>query len=260
MSDDSRVERADGLRAATDGPLFAVVGVFDGLHRGHLYLLDHLVENARDHGARPTVVTFDSHPDEVLVGKAPPLLLDPDERLERMSDLGVQVAVVHHFDEALRRTEFDTFIGMITDRTRLAGLLMTPDTAFGFERRGTPDRLRELGERSNPSFEVVVVPPYMIDGRPISSSEIRKRVLTGDLAGAEELLGRPYALVGELGARGRVTFPLPMAIPPPGEYHCAEATVAVAADGSVTVLDGIGSGGGRIRLSFKSVPASSPRN
>jgi riboflavin kinase/FMN adenylyltransferase len=255
------MDRGDGLRVvpgvdalvASDGPLFAVVGVFDGLHRGHLYLLEHLVRNADERGARPTVITFDSHPDEILVGKAPPLLLDPDERLERMATAGVEVAVVQHFDDALRRTEFDAFIRMITDRARLHGLLMTPDAAFGYERRGTPDALGELGKRVDPPFEVVVVPPFTIDGRPISSSEIRRRVLAGDLAGAEELLGRPYAVVGELGPDGRVTFQLPIALPPPGAYRCAEGTVVVGADASMTLFDADRLGEGRVRLTFLGV-------
>jgi riboflavin kinase/FMN adenylyltransferase len=252
------MDRGDGLRVvpgvdalvASVGPLFAVVGVFDGLHRGHLYLLEHLVRSAGERRARASVITFDSHPDEILVGKAPPLLLDPGERLERMAAAGVEVAVVQHFDDALRRTEFDAFIRMITDRTRLDGLLMTPDAAFGYERRGTPDALRELGKRVDPRFEVVVVPPFTIEGRPISSSEIRRRVLAGDLAGAEELLGRPYAVVGELGPHGRVRFQLPIALPPPGEYPCAEGTVVVGADASVTLLDSDRGGAGRIRLTF----------
>ncbi len=86
------------------GPAFVVVGVFDGLHLGHLYLLRHLVAEAAARAAQPTVITFDHHPDEVLTGHAPPLLLDPIERLERLADAGVQVTVVQHFDAALRET------------------------------------------------------------------------------------------------------------------------------------------------------------
>jgi riboflavin kinase/FMN adenylyltransferase len=258
MTDDQRLEGDIGLRVvpgvtaldAVDGPLFAVVGVFDGLHRGHLYVLDHLVRAARERDARPAVITFDSHPDEVLVGKAPPLLLEPGERLERMAGVGVEIAVVQHFDDALRRTEYDVFIAMITERTRLTGLLMTPDAAFGYERRGTPDALRALGEQSEPPFEVAVVPPFVIDGHPISSSEIRRRVQAGHLVGAEELLGRPYSVVGSVDSAGRVTFPLPMALPPAGEYRCAEARVGVSSDGTVEVLDQAGLGAGRIRLTF----------
>ena len=85
------------------GPIFVVIGVFDGLHLGHAYLLEHLVSEAAARDARPTVITFDHHPDEVLMGKAPPLLLDPGERLERLEAAGVEVTVVQPFDEAVRR-------------------------------------------------------------------------------------------------------------------------------------------------------------
>jgi riboflavin kinase/FMN adenylyltransferase len=217
------VAGVDALRPG-HGPLFAVVGVFDGLHLGHRWLLDALLMHAERLGARPAVITFDSHPDEVLVGAAPPLLLDPSDRLRLLQDAGVAVVVVQHFDEDLRRTPYEEFVRRITVRTRLAGLLMTPDTAFGHERRGTPDALAELGTRSDPPFEVVVVPQFALDGRPVSSSEIRRLVQSGALAKAGRLLGRPYSVAG---ARGEpdgvsssipVSFPLPVAFPPAGAY------------------------------------------
>ena len=71
--------------APEHGPAFAVVGVFDGLHLGHRYLFDHLVPEAPPATRMPCVITFDHHPDEVLTGSAPPLLLDPEERLERLA-------------------------------------------------------------------------------------------------------------------------------------------------------------------------------
>src|SRR6266550_4461177 len=83
------------------GPLFAVIGVFDGIHVGHQYLLRHLVSDARRRGARAAVITFDSHPDEILVGAAPPLLVDPSERLRLLGEAGVGVVIVQHFDAAV---------------------------------------------------------------------------------------------------------------------------------------------------------------
>ena len=77
------------------------VGVFDGLHLGHAYLLERLVGEAGARAARPTVITFDAHPDAVLVGSAPPLLMDPAERLERLAAMGVDVVVFEHFDGKL---------------------------------------------------------------------------------------------------------------------------------------------------------------
>ncbi len=220
----------DGLRSE-HGPLFAVVGVFDGLHRGHAYLLEHLVREAAVRAARPAVITFDHHPDEVLTGQAPPLLLHPDERLERLAAAGVAVTVVVHFDDAVRHTTYDRFIESIRARTALAGLLMTPDTAFGFERRGTPEALAELGARDG--FDVVVVPPFMLDGAPVSSSEIRKAIGRGDLATAHRLLGRPVGLQGEL-RDGSATFEWPLATPPVGDYPCRVDGVAA----NLSVRDG----------------------
>ena len=206
------------------GPVFAVVGVFDGLHRGHLYLLDHLEREAASRGARATVITFDHHPDEVITGTAPPLLLDPQERLERLERAGVDVTVVQHFDDAVRRTTYDRFIEMIRERTTLSGLVMTPDAAFGFERRGTPAVLAELGARDG--FDVVVVPPFTLDGRPVRSSDVRAAIAAGDLATAEALLGRPVTIAGIAGPRrdgagATLAFAWPMALPPDGTYDCA---------------------------------------
>jgi riboflavin kinase/FMN adenylyltransferase len=250
------------------GPIFAVIGVFDGIHRGHQYLLAHLVAEARRRGARPAVVTFDSHPDEVIVGAAPPLLLDPEERIRLLELAGVEVIVVQHFDAALRMTEYDDFIHRITARTVLAGILMTPDAAFGHDRRGTPDAVRSLGERDG--FDLVIVPPFEIDGRSVRSSDIRAAIGAGDLAGAERLLGRPYAVAGTLGPDGRLASPMPVALPPDGRYAVriqrsgedgrevapADATIEVE---SGELVDRARSGaGGPVLVSFIAPPGGQP--
>ena len=220
----------DGLRPE-HGPIFAVVGVFDGLHRGHAYLLERLVEEAAARSARATVITFDAHPDEVLTGTAPPLLLHPDERLERLAAAGVGVTVVQHFDDAVRRTPYDAFIARIQAGTSLAGLLMTPDAAFGFERRGTPDALTALGR--DRGFDVVVAPPFSLDGRTVRSSDIRTAIASGDLTAAAGMLGRPVTLRGEL-RDGKIGFDWPMAMPPDGDYVC----LVDGLEGQLAVRDG----------------------
>jgi riboflavin kinase / FMN adenylyltransferase len=201
----------DALRADL-GRLFVVVGVFDGLHLGHLYLLGRLREEAALRDARPAVITFDHHPDEVLTGAAPPLLCDPEDRLERLEAAGVAVTVVQHFDVALRMTEYDAFVSRIADRVDLAGFLMTPDSAFGHERRGTPAAVADLG------YAVVVIPAMELRGQPVRSGEIRAALAAGELERATDLLGRPYAISGSLGAAGDIALPMPVALPPPGRY------------------------------------------
>jgi riboflavin kinase/FMN adenylyltransferase len=248
------------------GRLFVVVGVFDGLHLGHLYLLGRLCQEAARRDARPTVITFDHHPDEILTGAAPPLLCDADERLERLAAAGVEVTVVQHFDVALRMTEFDEFIRRIADRSRLAGFLMTPDSAFGHERRGTPQAVAALG--AGMGYEVEVIPALELDGRPVRSGEIRADIAAGDLAGAARLLGRPYAVVGEGRPASdddvRLVFPMPVALPPAGEYparieaatrgagssHAGVAGMARIDVGGALMLRGAPLAGSRHRVVF----------
>lgn len=237
------------------GPVFVVVGVFDGLHRGHAYLLEHLVAEASKRAAKPTVITFDHHPDEILVGAAPPLLCDPDERLELLAEAGVAVTVVQTFDVALRMTPFDEFIRRIVARVQLAGFLMTPDAAFGHERGGTAETVSELGRTMG--FDVAVLPPFELDGRPVRSSDIRAAIGAGDLVTAERLLGRPYSVVGEMD-EDELIFPMPVALPPPGPYPAAAdghlTTIYIVPGGSVQVGERRQGSEGRVRVTFDARP------
>lgn len=258
----SVVHGIDALNPAF-GRLFVVVGVFDGLHLGHEYLLRALGEETRRRGARPAVITFDHHPDEILTGSAPPLLCDPEERLARLEAAGVAVTVVQTFDVALRETPFDAFVRRIAARADLAGFLMTPDSAFGYQRAGTPATVAALGREIG--YEVAVAPPFTLDDEAVSSSAIRAAIASGDLSTAERLLGRPYAVVGRGARIARdpiLTFETPVALPPAGWYvvriddldegtvHASDHVRVLGPKG--VRLTGIWLGGPRWRVTFES--------
>jgi len=257
--DPTTIGGVEALRGG-DGPIFAVIGVFDGIHRGHQYLLRHLDLQAEAHHARPTVITFDAHPDEVILGAAPPLLLDAEERLRLLGAAGVEVVIVQHFDAALRATEYDAFLGRITSRTRLAGVLMTPDAAFGHDRRGTPETVAALGR--DQGFDLVVRPPFLIDGRPVRSSDIRAAIAAGDLGEAERLLGRPHAVSGIVDDAGRVSFAIPVALPQAGSHRVLVGGTAgtprtdegqaatLTVDTAGWTLDPAPPAGGPVRITF----------
>ena len=256
------------------GRVFFAVGVFDGLHRGHLYLLDQLRLAATRRAARPGVITFDAHPDQILVGAAPPLLVDPDERLERLAAAGVEITVVQHFDDVLRTTTYQDFVGRIADRLDLAGFLMTPDAAFGHERGGTPTTLAALGGRLG--FDVEVVPVLSGDEGVIRSSAIRSAIAQGDLARASAMLGRDVAVVGQAaaGADGstRLDFQLPVALPPDGSYRVVVEVAGepvplrrrlLVAGGRAALEPRVEAPAGhriRVRLPSEPTPASIPRS
>jgi len=125
---------------------------------------------------------------------------------------------------------------------------MTPDAAFGFERRGTPQTVGALAEAEG--FDLVVVEPFVLDGASVSSSAIRKAIGAGDLATAERLLGRPVSLRGE--ARdGTVTFEWPLAMPPDGQYPSlidGRLTSVSVRDGTVRLATPMGDGPIRMEL------------
>jgi riboflavin kinase/FMN adenylyltransferase len=244
------VHGVDGLHSDL-GRLFVVIGVFDGLHLGHQYLLGELVREAARLDARPAVLTFDHHPDEILTGSAPPLLCDPEERLQRLEAAGVEVTIVQTFDQALRQTPYDVFVRSIADRVDLAGLLMTPDSAFGFDRQGNPETVAALGRELG--YEVAVVPPFTLDDGPVASSRIRTAIADGDLPGAARQLGRRVAVVGMVSRALRdateLAFDMPVALPLRGTYEAAVETPGGAVRSRTLVIDS-----GSVRL-MPAIPA-----
>ena len=181
------------------GRLFVVVGVFDGLHRGPRSTC------SRELAARPPRRTTPGRPSSRSTttptrssrATAPPLLCDPDERLERLAAAGVAVTVVQTFDVALRETPYDAFVRRIADRVELAGFLMTPESAFGYERGGTPETVAALGRELG--YDVVVVPA--VHARRRARAQLgHPRGDRGRRPRPGRAAARPAVLVGRSGA------------------------------------------------------------
>lgn len=210
-----------------DTRLAVTVGVFDGVHRGHQQVFRVLEETARRLGALPVVVTFDPHPDAVVAGRAPDMLMDRRERIERINRLIGGLVVLQTFDEVFRRTTAEEFVERLGGGQNLAALVMTRVSAFGRDRGGTLPVLREMGAAGG--WELVEAPTLDSGGARVSSARTRELVAEGQLKTAAELLGRPFALVGSVvhgEQRGRelgfptanLDFGQPVALPPDGIY------------------------------------------
>jgi riboflavin kinase / FMN adenylyltransferase len=218
----------------------ATVGVFDGVHLGHLHVLRALSRLAAERAAMPVAITFEPHPQAVVTGRTPDLICDPDEKLVRMGDAGAELVVVQRFDAAFREQTAEEFLERLARGRDLAGLVMSPESAFGRDRQGTVDTVRRLASRDG--WQLVEVDTLEVDGARVSSGRIRELVMAGDLGGAARLLGRPYAVTGVAGTGAgdgwlSVEPPAPFAMPPAGGYlvDVAEGWEARA------VIDGTGS-------------------
>jgi riboflavin kinase/FMN adenylyltransferase len=210
--------------------LVATVGAFDGLHRGHQRILGETVRTAAQLGAASVVVTFEPHPDAVIRGRPPLVLCDEQERLARMLAAGIDHVVVQRFDRRLAALTAEEFLDRVGRGRDLAGLVMTPETAFGRDRHGTAVTLARLAAERG--FRLVEAAPLALSGERVSSSRIRAHVEAGRLAAAAHLLGRRHAVMGTVvrgDGRGRdlgyptanLAFAQPVVLPPDGIYAVA---------------------------------------
>ncbi len=221
---------ASGLPPDVPGTVLTI-GSFDGVHRGHRLVLDLLAARARESGLRSVLVTFHPHPVAVANPAAAPLLLTTaEEKAEVLVESRLDYAVVYPFTRTLAGYDATQFVDeVLLRRLGMRELLVGYDHGFGRGRSGDAEVLRELGRLRG--FAVTVVPPVQgRDGRPISSTSVRRAVAGGDLARAADGLARPYAVGGMVipgAGRGRalgfrtinVAPPSPRKLlPPEGVY------------------------------------------
>lgn len=174
------------------------VGTFDGVHRGHLAILDQLRQAASERGMRSMVITFDPHPRQVLQPDSQITLLTPTrQKLELLDKAGVDYSAVLAFSREFSQIPADRFvIDYLIGRFQMGCLVMGYDHAFGKDRSGGEKVLAELSKVYD--FDLIKVPPVIEDERPVSSSWVRKSLEEGHLRQAAGLLGRWYTITGQV--------------------------------------------------------------
>jgi riboflavin kinase/FMN adenylyltransferase len=210
----------------------ATVGVFDGVHRGHQYLIERLVAAAEKMASPAVVLTFDPHPEALLTGSAPPALTTTAEKAILLRELGVDRLVVAKFDRRLAEMTPEEFVREVLVGQLNAGrLVVSPMWRFGRGGGGDVNLLAVEGERHG--FEVEVVEPLVSDGRLISSTAIRGLLLKGQVESAAEMLGRWYPVEGPVvsgDGRGReLGYPTLNVEPPRDKLVPADGIYAVLA-------------------------------
>lgn len=184
-------------------PRALTIGNFDGVHRGHQSLLKTLDAYASRAGVSRCAVTFYPHPATIVAPeRSPRLLTSLEDRVALLRHFGADEVVVLRFDESLARMDATRFATEILAQSLGARHVVVGDNfRFGNRQAGNATLLRTLGESLD--FTVDVVPLSHWRGLPVSSSEIRRRLLAGDVSQAARLLGRPHALKGAIvGGRG----------------------------------------------------------
>lgn len=184
--------------ARLNNPSIVAVGMFDGVHRGHQYLIKQLVEQAHSSNRAAVVLSFFPHPDIVIRGiNEPYYLSSPEERAQLLGALGVDLVVTHPFNAEVRQIRATEFVESLHAYLKLSALWASEDFALGYKREGNIEFLRQKGQTMG--FVVETIQPLTDSAHTnISSAGIRKALMAGNIDQANDWLGRPYAVSGEV--------------------------------------------------------------
>ncbi|MBN1352192.1 bifunctional riboflavin kinase/FAD synthetase [candidate division KSB1 bacterium] len=215
-----------------DNTAIITVGTFDGIHIGHQQLIAKVIEDAKLSMGKSTLVTFSPHPKVILLqpnAKPIKLLSSDDEKIELLKKLGLDKLIIIRFTKQFANlASEDFFVNILIKKIGFKQIVVGHDHAFGRDREGSIDLLKQLATRYD--YRVECMDAVSLDGHIVSSTFIRQQLSRGEIETANRFLGRPYTLSGRVVAgdgRGRsLSFPTaniqPLArnklIPPDGIY------------------------------------------
>ena len=220
----------DPRPATWRSPVLAL-GNFDGLHRGHVKIIERIQRGALERGGMSVVLTFDPHPPRILrPDKAPALLMTKTQKLDALARAGVQGAAVVRFTREMSQWEPDRFVRtVLVEWLRVAEVWVGADFQFGRDRSGNFNVLRSLG--ATYGFRAEKIDPIRYKDFVVSSTRIRRLVAEGRVDEAGALLGHHFMIDGtvvEGAKRGReIGFPTANLstnndlVPPNGVYATA---------------------------------------
>lgn len=221
----------DDLQMAS--PSVATVGVFDGVHVGHQAIMRIVKADAAEMGARAVAVTFEGSPAELVCpAKSLPCISTLSQKLRLLEDQGMDLVLVLPLDPSLLEMSAEQFVReVLVGKLGVVQVVVGSSFVFGKGRAGNVELLRDMGKRHG--FEVVAVSPIKVDGVLVSSTAIRRLLLSGNIERANVLLGRPFVLQGRVvegeGMGTELGFPTANLEPPPGQIVPAQGVYAASA-------------------------------
>ncbi len=233
------------------------VGTFDGVHKGHVVLLNRLIKSSHENNSVSIVVTFDPHPQMVLGVKGKIEILNTtEEKLDHFKKLRLNMVVILEFNQQLASLEPGDFIKRILiDNLNMKHFVVGYDHSFGKGRAGNYELVKSLAEEYDYSCEVVG--PVSNGGVPVKSSRIRRELKTGDYEKALDMLGYRYILTGDIikgrGIGKKMGFPTININTPPGKLLPKEGVYAATVAIDNTVFPGMAYIGGRLTFGDETI-------
>jgi riboflavin kinase / FMN adenylyltransferase len=188
----------DNFKIELDCSTYIALGSFDGLHCGHLSLIDKTIELSKANQSKSMVFTFKNHPLTIInTEAAPKLLMNNETKASILNKLGIDYIDMVEFDKNIMQLPPEEFVSSITNRFNACGLIVGFNYRFGYKNLGDVELLERLGKVYG--FKLYVMEPIEHAGEPISSSRIRN-VLTeeGNIKKATLMLSRPFMIEGTI--------------------------------------------------------------
>ena len=169
------------------------IGNFDGVHLGHQAMVSQLKNIAQQHHLKTLVMIFEPQPLEFFKGyEAPPRITSLREKVEYLTELGVDYIAIAKFDNQFRSLSAESFADLLQNKLNAQDLILGDDFHFGKDRQGNSEFLKQYG------FNVTNLHTVEFNGDRVSSTRIRQVLQAGNLSLAAKLLGRPYSMIGRV--------------------------------------------------------------
>ena len=190
------VKKITGLTKQYPRPVVAL-GMFDGVHLGHAAVIRHAIDTAKKIDGTALVFTFSNHPLTVIAPENAPLMIGSKNlRRDIFADMGVDVLIEIPFTKDFSRKSPEEFLELLQEKIAPAYVVTGPNYTFGRFGRGNGRLL--LRAAQDYGFKAEVCQAFTVDRKTVSSTRIRALIAAGDLASANQLLGRNFTYAGEV--------------------------------------------------------------
>jgi riboflavin kinase/FMN adenylyltransferase len=191
------IHAADELKPG-DRKVCLAIGFFDGVHLGHQQIIRQAVADARQHNGIALVLTFDCHPNSVVApGRVPGMIYSLPQKFRAIEKLGADRLLLIHFDKEFSELSGEAFVrGLVRDLGSIQSICVGANFVFGHKRGGNVALLNKLGGEIG--FPVHGLASVSLDNKIVSSTRIREVIRAGNLNSTSQMLGRPYAIAGQV--------------------------------------------------------------
>lgn len=176
---------------------YVALGSFDGLHIGHLSLVNKVKELAKKHECNSMIFTFKNHPRTVILGENNiDLLMTNREKIDILLSERVDILALKTFDTEIMKMDPEEFVRTLCDNYSIKGIIVGFNFRFGHKNLGDINLLKKLKEKYN--YELYIMDPYIYENDVVSSTRIRKEIVNGNIDLANKMLSRAYSITGNV--------------------------------------------------------------